>query len=533
MKESPLYFIEKVWGLKPQPPKEEYKRELRKIARLTGESWEEHKHDVKAHWFGDPYDENGEQLAEDEDYDAQDGVTVWRWEKFQKGLHLSWQQYMILLGVEKGLSRKARRSISIASGRGIGKSATLSWIMLWFLFCHPDCQIPCTAPSADQMYDVLWKEVALWIQRMPAAIKAMYQWESSHIRMVESPATWFARAKTASKDKPEALSGVHADHVLALVDEGSAIDDAIFEASTGIFSSENAYFIMISNPTRRTGFFFDSHHKNRSTWQTFQFSSEQSPLVHDDLIEKYGDDGVFTDKYRINVKGLFPKEDAIDAKSYVQLLSERTLQFISPEVATSFHNAALGVDPAGEGDNETAYVVRDNFTAMVVGLDTHVNAKQIAQRVITIADKYKIKPKFITNDAFGVGADVGKEVAMAVRWNINTLNVGQKCNRDSDREQFANEKARIYWAMKRWIERGGQLVEHRKLKEQLLSIRFRRSMSGRIEIMSKREMRKEGMESPDLVDALALTFYKDISVQDRIGQQNRVLEQVPFDQWGI
>lgn len=516
LQRSPIYFVEKVWGLKLQPVKREHQKRLMEISEMTGDEWEECKHEVQADWFGN--------------YNFED--KRWEWGGFVKGKHITWQQYLILLSMEKAVRHDGKKTITVASGRGVGKSATISWVMLWFLFSFPDCQIPCTAPGFQQMYDVLWKEIALWIHRMPPNIKELYDWESSHVRIKESPYTWFARAKTASKENPEALSGVHADHVLALVDEASAVDDPIFEAAQGIFSSKDAFMLMISNPTRRNGYFFRSHHSSRADWQCLKFSSTESPIIDAELARKYADDGEQSDKYRVNVLGEFPNEDAIDGNSYMQLVNEKVVKMERVDYP-SYRDPVLGVDPSGEGDNETAYCVRDNFMAEIVGVDGDSTSKSIARSVMTLSDKYRVNPRNIVVDSFGTGADVGKELALAVRWNVHTVNVGEKPDDESDKEEFLNKRAEMYWKMKVWVEKGGILIWNQKLKEQLLTIRFRRTLGGKIEIMPKKEMRRMGIPSPDLVDALAMTFLRSPGRAMTDQRQKEVLASVPFNRWGI
>ena len=61
---------------------------------------------------------------------------------FVKGEEITWQQLAILLAVEAAITRKAANRITIRSGHGIGKSTTLSWLLLWFLFCFKDAQYP-------------------------------------------------------------------------------------------------------------------------------------------------------------------------------------------------------------------------------------------------------------------------------------------------------------------------------------------------------------------------------------------------------
>lgn len=520
MQQSPLLFVEKVWGLKLQPVKREFKDRLAQIAEMTGDAWEVCKLEVKPEWFGD--------------FDKE--TNRWYWGKFERGKHLTWQQWLILLSMEKAVKKESKNMISIASGRGIGKSASVSWIMIWFLFSFPDCQIPCTAPGFQQMYDVLWKEIALWIHRMPPNIKNLYEWESSHVRIKESPYTWFARAKTASKENPEALSGIHADYVLALVDEASAVSDEIFEASHGIFSSPNPFMLMISNPTQKEGYFFDSHHGLKHSFQCLQFSSEESPVVHHDLLDKYADQGVDSDKYGINVLGRFPVQDVIDSKSYIRLLDENSIRMERLEY-TVFRDPVLGVDPSGEGDNETAYCVRDNFVGKIVGTDRESTSKSIARSIMTLADKFRIGQRNIVVDAFGAGADVSKEVALAVRWSITSVNVVEKPDDDRDAEEFVNKRSEMYWKLKLWLEKGGILDENQKLKEQLLAIKFRRTENGgKIQIMPKKVMRSKeggGIAAVDLADALALTFLRKPGSSNNEQKQKQVLESQPFNKWGI
>ena len=92
---SPIYFVEKMFGLVPQPIKEEYK-DIAAQSELC---------DYKVEWF----------------------------EPFVFGEQFTWQQFVILLAVEQAMAKKSKRRISIASGHGVGKSSVLSWLLLWFL----------------------------------------------------------------------------------------------------------------------------------------------------------------------------------------------------------------------------------------------------------------------------------------------------------------------------------------------------------------------------------------------------------------
>lgn len=482
---SPLQWVCDMFRLKPQPLNEDYKELYDKAVKTNSFG------SFKAQWFGE----------------------------FKKGEHVTWQQTAILLGVGAAVTHKAQVRLSIRSGHGIGKSATLAWLLLWFLFCHKNAQIPCTAPTSDQLNDILWKEAQIWLSRLPKEISNLYDWSNDYIRMKESPKTWFARARTARKESPEALAGVHADHVLYLVDEASGVPDEIFNTGEGALTGDNYLFVMISNPTRLNGYFYESHNSDKESWQNFSFNAEESPIVNERYVQRIIDKhGLNSDEYRVRVKGDFPKEDAVDDQNYSPLFLEqdtRTTQD-SPFVGAR----RLGVDPAGEGDDTTAWVLRDNFKAKVVAREKNSNPKSIAEKTVQLLNIYEVDPLNIIVDNFGEGANVAQELALA-GFRVHAINVGDTVEKREEEyakatgdKIYINVRAKSYHALKKWLRSGGELVEDKCWKEQMRAIRTRTELSGRLKIMSKREMRKNGFRSPNELDALMLTFVDGEVIED-------------------
>ncbi len=496
MEQSSLYYTKSTWGLVPQPVKPQYQKQFAEGLKLKWKEWDAFCLTVTKEWFGDYID----------------------------GAHLTWQQSLVLYGVDKAVAGECSMRISIVSGHGIGKSMVLSILILWFLFIHPYAQVACTSPGKEQMYDVLWKELKKWIDRMPAEMAQMYQWESSHVRMREASETWFARAKTASKENTEALAGVHADWVFIAVDEASGVDEAIFETMEGSLTSGNILVFLISNGTRSDGYFYDTHPHGKNNeekhdserWQNYSFSSLDSPRVDqkyvDAIVAKYGAD---SEQYNIRVLGKFPKSGIMDDAGYVPLLEEKNI-YTQPD----FHDAItfstlsiLGVDPAGEGDDKTSWVIRDNFKARKVHEEAKSTPQSIAERTLTLMNLYEIQSHNVVVDSFGVGADVGKHIAIASRGRVNvtTVNVGETCERELDQELYINKRAEMYYKLKKWMQSGGEIVENDNMKNELLTIRYKRALNGKIQIMSKLDMRKKyGFKSPNDADAFALTFLRDI-----------------------
>lgn len=306
---DPYIFIEKIWGLKPQKILSKYEKNLY-ACRRTG------------------------------DYR---GMQLGMFETYERGKHITWQQAEIVRAVNYARLGIKKPQISIASGHGIGKSTIMAMLILWFLFVHPDCKIGATAPTQNQMYDVLWAEIKKWIEKMPPFIANKYEHSNDYVRIKESPENWFARARTARKEAPEALAGLHADHIMIVVDEASGVPDVIFEASKSAMTNSNILFLMISNPTRPEGYFFDSHHKLKSMFQVLMFSSEESPEVDtafvESIIEEHGKE---SDQFRYRVAGSFPLIDTIDDKGYMpvynfDLLPAKNNKFLAGKI--------MGIDP--------------------------------------------------------------------------------------------------------------------------------------------------------------------------------------------
>lgn len=487
MQDSCLYYIKQTWGLLPQPLKPEYEARFTLGLFSRGKDWDKFCKSVRPHWFAE----------------------------YRTGFHLTWQQSLVCYGVDKALRKEVSARISIVSGHGIGKSTLLSWLILWFLFVHPDSQIPCTAPTASSLFDVLWKEIAKWIEKMPKDMQDMYEWQGTHIRMKESPETWFARAKTSSKENTEALAGVHADWVLVAVDEASGVEEPIFETMEGALTSGNILVFLISNGTRSLGYFYDTHHKDSERWQNYSFDSEQSPRVDhkyiEDIIAKYGNDSV---QFKIRVKGGFPDEGIMDDAGYVQLFNEKDLHFIRSDPNWKPVGRVIGaLDASGEGQDKSEWAVRDRQILAIVAEEEVSTPSSMANKSLTICDKYDIDPIDFVIDAFGKGQDVGMEIALATSqqkrpWRVSPVNTGDSCDDSDDQLQYINKRAEGYYKMMKWCRVGNELMDTPRMKEQLLSIRFKRTGNGRIQIMDKPTMKKLGFPSPDKADAASMTFLR-------------------------
>lgn len=426
-------------------------------------------------------------------------------EPFIKGRHITYQQVEMLEWVKRAINNEASRKISIRSWRWIGKTALLSWVVLWFVYCYENSIITCTWPSSKQLQDGIWKELSVRLGRMPEGIQSMFEKTNEYLRVVEKPAEWYARVVTGTKENAENVSGVHADNVMAIIDEASWVDDEIMDSVKGMMTSSNAILLMISNPKRLEWYFYHSHNKLKDNFQTFAFSWLDSPNVDrkyvDEQLQEYGSD---SDEYRFNVLWEFPKQDGVDNGWWLPLLTESDLKLTSD---ADFRPDRLWIDPSWLGADDSALVGRDSFKARLLSLESKSTEKTVAWLALSFMENYWINGNQTWVDNFWAWANVSQEIALAgVR--VNAVNVWQPAR---DRKRFINARAEAYRRLREWCMKWGELVNSPKWKE-LTKIKYKRQLDGRIAIMSKKDMKSLFGDSPDVADALMLTFIENDNI---------------------
>ena len=201
----------------------------------------------------------------------------------------------------------ANPRVTVRSGQGVGKTALEAALLLWFLCCFPFPRIVATAPTRQQLNDVLWSEVAKWLSKSQL-LGEMLKWTKTYIYMLGMEKRWFAVARTATK--PENMQGFHEDNMLFIVDEASGVADPILEAILGTLSGPNNKILMCGNPTKTSGIFHDSHTADRAMYCVHKVNAMDVQRTNKDTIDanirKYGADSNFV---RVRVYGEFPEQE--------------------------------------------------------------------------------------------------------------------------------------------------------------------------------------------------------------------------------
>lgn len=408
-----------------------------------------------------------------------------------------------------------KRRISVRSGHGVGKTTGLAWAMVHTLLFTGECKVICTAPAAGTLFDGLMAEVKLWIGKLPDYLQDLFDTTTEHVRLKSRPTGCFISARTSSSDKPEALAGIHAPRVLLVVDEASGVPEAVFKAAAGSMSTANATTVLIGNPTRTSGHFFDTHHALKDLWATMHVSCIGNKNVDPDFIaqikKQYGED---SNEYRIRVLGEFPKDDG---QSYIprDLVDEAMNRTFEVSDKTPI---VWGLDVARTGDDRVALGVRQGpvvHEVMAWG-GKHLMETVGVVKAMWDSTPEDIRPVEILVDAIGMGAGVADR--------LTELGLPAVAVNVSETSGILGQGARLrdelwYRARMALTEHGLALPPDEELASELSTPRGEYLSSGKLKIEGKREMKRRGYPSPDKADAVLLTFFSNASPYDTVSSK--------------
>lgn len=399
----------------------------------------------------------------------------------------------------QALSRGER--VAIRSGHGVGKTALEAWAILWFASTRLPFKIPCTANTGSQLYDVLWAEVGLWLRKMRETWPLLgnrLNLSQDRMEVVTAPAESFAAARTARRENPEALQGFHSPNLLFVIEEASGIDEKVFEVAEGALSTPGALVLMAGNPTRRSGYFFRAFHADREFWHCIHVpcsaSSRVSPEFLQRMAQTYGED---SDIYKVRVQGEFPSASSMQFIPFDIVEQCRSYKADWP----AHHPYILGVDVARFGDDRSVLIGRQGrkvWPAIKLrGLDTMA----LADRVIHEAEKQKAD--FIVVDGVGVGGGVIDRLKQLGIRNVIEISGAMT---PSDPSMYANKRAELWGWMRDALREGCELPEDSELVDDLVAVEYGYTSKQQILLERKEDMKKRGLASPDIADALSLTF---------------------------
>lgn len=407
------------------------------------------------------------------------------------------------VSVTDAAARAIRRAI--ASGHGIGKSAFVSWVILWAVSTLEDARGVVTANTEAQLKGKTWAELAKWHRLCLCGHWFDCTATALISRLPGHEKTWRVDMVPWSERNTEAFAGLHnmGRRVLLVFDEASAIPDSIWDVSEGALTDDNTEIIWIvcGNPTRNTGRFRECFGRLRHRWNNRQVDSRNVSITNKSQIQEWVDDyGEDSDFVRVRVRGVFPRAGSC------QLISSESVdaafgKSMRPEM---YRHApkVLGVDVARFGDDQSTMTLRQGLACLSVkkfrGLDLMTFAGLVAQLI------QKEEPEMTFVDQTGVGAGVVDRLRQLGIRNVIGVDFG---GAPLNKELYANKRTEMWCLLRDWLEGGGVIPPDEELRSDLVSPEYGfTGDKGQIVLEKKQDMKKRGLASPDCGDSLALTF---------------------------
>lgn len=389
------------------------------------------------------------------------------------------------------------KEVAIRSCHASGKSYVSGRIVHWYLNAFKDSVVITTAPTFRQVKEVLWREI-----KGSCAGKKIYKEKNILDTAINIAPQHFALG--LSTDKPDQFQGFHSPHLMVLIDEASGIDPLIEEAIDGLTPSK---IVRIGQPLQTTGRFADSFRMpdiKKMRISAFDVPNVKTGevvipgLITAEDVEKfklrYGED---SDVYRVRVLGEFPEQDADALISLDDVVKAQNREVKVPP----HFEKKLGVDVARFGNDSSVLTVRQMEKVIRYERFYGQDTMQIAGQVLRLAKEEYIKPENIFVDVIGVGGGVVDRLKEQ-GWNVKGVNVAES---PKDKENYVNLRAELYASsVKDWLKTG-QLPKDDDWLE-LASIKYKFNSQGKLQLESKEDMKKRGLDSPDVADSLMLTF---------------------------
>jgi hypothetical protein len=398
---------------------------------------------------------------------------------------------------------------AVASGRGIGKSALVSWLVIWMLSTRIGSTTIVSANSESQLRKVTWAEITKWLAmglnshwfEVSATSLQPAKWLTELVERDLRKGTryWGVEGRLWSAENPDAFAGVHnMDGVLVIFDEASGIDDAIWAVTAGFFTENtpNRFWFAFSNPRRNTGYFYETFHSKRDFWNTKVVDARTvegtDKAVYQQIIDEYGPDSA---QAHVEVYGQFPSagdDQFIGANTVDEAMKRVKYQDMSAPIV-------IGVDPARFGADATVIAVRQGRDIVKIIRHRGDDTMTVVGYVIDAIEEYK--PTLVVIDEGGLGAGIVDRLKEQ-RYKIKGVNFG---NKSKNPIMYGNMRAQMWGDMREWLKTAS-IPNDRFLKTDLISPMMKPDSRGTIFLESKKDMKSRGLASPDAADAIAVTF---------------------------
>ncbi len=431
---------------------------------------------------------------------------------------------------------------SIASGHKVGKSSGAAGVALWFWGTRRRARVVLMAPKVEHIEIVLWPEVrrlylgagrcdacrAKIIDDAPAGPPCEFCSPLGDPRWIGTDPTKGLRSPDGREifaytaREADAIGGISGPEMLFIFDEASGIPDRVWEAMKGN-EAGGARKLLLGNPLRTSGEFFDSHHGGKRFWSYVKrISSEETPnarsgekrvpgLAERSWIEKRAEEwGRSSVIFGVRVDGKFPKaeEGQIVGLDVLQAAEERY------ETTKGVGRLQVGVDVAFSGDDASIAPRRGQKILELTslqGIDEDTLAVHVIGAVRAHRRSRDQKP-LVVYDSNGPGARLGKALRR-YESEIDIIGINGTAKPRRPRE-FLQLRDEVACNFADWLRAGGAIPSDGKLEGEIIATKAFDS-GGRRRVVSNDELKKILKRSPDRRNACELAVWEPSGAAER------------------
>jgi hypothetical protein len=406
------------------------------------------------------------------------------------------------------------------SGHGVGKSASLAWLVGWILSTRPHCDLTVTAGGYAQLEARTWPAIQFWTHL--AITAPWFDIMERGIYAKAYPATWKVQMQSCKEQNAQAFAGQHARRSTSgyFFDEASLVPDKVWEVAYNGMTDGEPMLFAFGQMTRNTGEFYRVCFGNLAArWNHRRVDSRTSRFTNKEfLAQQITDYGLDSDYCRVRILGFPPAADELQYidRGRIDLARKRVMVPLPDDPLVA------GFDVSGGGKAWNVIRFRRGLCGNPLGADgkplgpIRIPGERDADRSARIAlcaellsdrrPEHQLAALFV-DSAFGA-AIVSRLHALKYT-NVHEINFGGESPDPHDYNRRANMARRC----KDWLLLGS-LPDDDRLCDQLALAGYHQT-AGRLVIESKEHITKRGEVSPDDSDAFWLTFASAVAAPER------------------
>ena len=371
-------------------------------------------------------------------------------------------------------------------------------------------------PYRNQMKRIAWEPLKYYTNKIPG-VKV-----NNTDMYIEFPSKYpgaaVARIYIVGADNPDSYRGTYLDG--CILDEYADMDKRMWtEIVFPQLQDRDGFCYFIGTP-KGPNHFYDLYKKavkeveelgNKSDWYVDLFPVTETGIFTAEKIEKL--------KKEMSEVG-FAQEFMCDFAQAaendlfsLELLDRAFERTLKEEEVPEDEPLIGGGDIARYGDDSTVLFRRKGYMAYANPLKwKNLNTMEVADKFMDALEGPRDKVDMLFCDVGGLGAGVVDRVQQCGYYNISEVSFQGRAAED---KRYENMRAEMYFKLKEWLEKGGALPQVEGLREELHKVQYKFSKHGRLMLTPKEEIKDKLGRSPDMADALALTFARPVALKGR------------------